>query len=95
MIRFWKIFCVATFTSLLCSVCISFSTALSLSVWIPFSDNAGGGTSSPGKSVMHYSSMASISTLPETSFPSVGLESWAGLENNSSYSCRACVYRVR
>ena len=74
-----------------CSVCISFSTILSRSVCIPFSENTAGGTSPPGKSIMQYSSMASKSTTPKTSFPSYGFESSAGLGNNSLYSCRAWV----
>ena len=68
---------------------------LTCSVCIPFSDNTAGGTSPPGKSIMQYSSMASISTVTETSFSSAVFESSAGLETNSSYSCRAWVHRVR
>ena len=68
---------------------------LSCSVCIPFSDNTADNTSPPGKTIMQYSFMASKSTIPETSFSSAGFESSAGLETNSPYSCRTCVYRVR
>ena len=92
---FERLFCVATFASLHCSVCISFSTMLSRSVCFLFSDNTTGGTSPPGKPMMQYSSMASKSILAKRSFPSASFESSAGLETNSSYSCRASVHRVR
>ena len=68
---------------------------LSRSVCITLSHNTAGGTSPPGESIIQYSSMTSKSTLPETSIPSADFESSAGLEINSSYSCRAWVYRVR
>ena len=68
---------------------------LSSSVCIQFPDDIAGDTSPPGKTIMQYSSMASKSTVPETSSSSAGFESSAGLETNSSYSCRTCVYRVR
>ena len=45
--------------------------------------------------MMQYSSMASKSTIAETSFPSAGFESSAGLEINSSYSCRSCVHKSK
>ena len=97
-----SLFCVATFTSLLCCLCLFLYNVKSLCLH-PFFDNTADNYNYyliiPLLLVrllyMQYSSMTSKSTVSETSFLSAGFESSAGLETKSSYCCRALVYRVR